>query len=86
MNAEFRQLFAALYRLASPQERRNVIRWWSLAKMAHKAPDRDLDRTADTLLGMRTPAAPFSRSAYVTALCVVAQERKVRRVLRSCMA
>jgi hypothetical protein len=86
MNAEFRQLFAALYRLASYEERRHIIRWWSVAKTAHQAPDSDVESTADALLGMSSPHAPFSRAAYVTTLCVYAQERKVRRVLRSCTA
>ena len=86
MNTVFRQLFAALHGLAADEERRLIIRLWSMAKSAHRAPDSDLESTAAALSGMHAPRAEFSHAAYVATLCVLAQERKVRRVLRSCTA
>jgi len=86
MNTVFRQLFAALHGLAVAEERRHIIRLWSMAKSAHRAPDSDLENAAAALSGMHAPQAQFSHAAYVATLCVLAHERKVRRILRSCTA
>lgn len=86
MNMVTRQLFAELHGLAADDERRLILRLWSMAKAARRAPDRDLECTADALLGMNAPHEELSRAAYVATLCVFAQERRTRRVLRHCAA
>lgn len=84
MNMVIRQLFAELHGLAADDERRFILRLWSMAKAARRSPDSDLEYTADALLGMSAPREELSRAAYVATLCVFAQERRTRRALRHC--
>ena len=86
MNAEIRQLFAALHGFAALEERRTIVQLWSIAKIARSASDRELEQQSRALMKMAAPQQQHSRAAYVATLCVYSHESKVRHVLRGCTA